>query len=280
MTRSATVIGLLFPGAMGAAVGAAARAGGSRVLWSSEERSAATVSRAERAGLEDVETLEQLVAASEIVLSVCPPALAEEVSQSVADAGFTGLYVDANAIAPARARRIARIQAAAGAHCVDGGIIGGPPWKAGTTRLWLSGEHADSVAALFEGTPLEAVALEGAVGTASALKLAYAAFNKISAALAAQSWALARAYGVADQLEREAADTPGSRLANPAWLGSAAAKAWRWTGEMEEIGDACAEIGLPDSIARGAAELFERWDAHRDDGAVPLDVLLADLRRS
>src|SRR4051795_8666226 len=92
MTAASPVIGLLYPGAMGAAVGAAARGRGARVLWCSEGRSEATRERAGRAGLEDVGTLAALASASEVVLGICPPALAEEVARAVADARFRGLY--------------------------------------------------------------------------------------------------------------------------------------------------------------------------------------------
>ncbi|MSP22831.1 MAG: hypothetical protein EXR66_07455 [Dehalococcoidia bacterium] len=45
-------VGLLYPGAMGAAMGAAVTKR-ARVLWASEGRSAATAARAVRASLED-----------------------------------------------------------------------------------------------------------------------------------------------------------------------------------------------------------------------------------
>ena len=45
----------------------------------------------------------------------------------MAGTGFGGVYVDANAVAPATAREIAAIVEAGGASYVDGGIIGTPP---------------------------------------------------------------------------------------------------------------------------------------------------------
>jgi hypothetical protein len=41
-------------------------------------------------------------------------------------------------------------------------------------RLYLSGAEAADVAALFRGSLLEALALDGPVGAASAIKMAYA----------------------------------------------------------------------------------------------------------
>ncbi len=53
-------------------------------------------------------------------------------------------------------------------------------------------------------------------------------------------------------------------------------RAWRWAPEMREVADTAAELGLPDSMGRAAAELFERWERHRDRPA-DLEQLLDDL---
>src|SRR5438132_9055101 len=62
--ESSTIVGLLHPGDMGAAVGATVVAGGARVLWASAGRSAATRARAREVGLEDAGTLASVVRAS------------------------------------------------------------------------------------------------------------------------------------------------------------------------------------------------------------------------
>lgn len=84
----ARTVGVLHPGAMGASVGAAARAGGARVLWCAAARSQATRARAEKDGLEATESLRELLDASDVVLSVCPPVAARDVARSVALLGF------------------------------------------------------------------------------------------------------------------------------------------------------------------------------------------------
>jgi 3-hydroxyisobutyrate dehydrogenase-like beta-hydroxyacid dehydrogenase len=252
-------VGLLFPGEMGAAAGAAAKA---EVVWAGEGRSRATADRAERAGLLDVGSVAELVAFSEIVLSVCPPAIAEDVAGQVFGLGFVGIYVDANAIAPARVKRIA----AQGSRVIDGSIIGGSE----APRLYLAGEPEDvrRVAELFDGTAVKATPLGTETGAASALKMAYGGWNKIGVALAAQAHSIARAYGVADALEAEG--VAGERVAR------FAPRAWRWAPEMQEVADTCAELGLPAEMGGGAAELFSRWDKYRDT-EVELDRLLDDL---
>jgi 3-hydroxyisobutyrate dehydrogenase-like beta-hydroxyacid dehydrogenase len=251
-------VGLLFPGEMGALIGAEVRG---EVLWASEGRSETTAQRAAAAGFRDVGTVAELVAASEIVLSICPPAIAEDVAKEVADAGFDGLYVEANAINPARAERIASSLD----RYVDGSVIA----RAGL-NLYLSGEPDDvaEVAGLFEDGDVNAIALDGGIGAASALKMAFGGWNKIGTALTAQAYAIARAYGVEDALAGEGVESERILRAGP--------KAWRWAPEMEEVAETCASLGLPDGIPRGAAELYSRWEAHRDRPA-DLEQLLDDL---
>jgi len=249
-------VGLLFPGEMGALVGAAADA---EVLWASEGRSDATAHRA--AAFHDVGSVAELAAQSDVVLSICPPAIAEDVAAEVAGAGFDGLYVEANAIAPRRAERIAEML-----RCVDGAVIA----RSGL-NLYLSGDPADVavVADLFKDGEVKAIPLEGGVGAASALKMAFGGWNKISTALTAQAFAIARAYGVEDALAGEGVESDRILRAAP--------KAWRWAPEMEEVADTCAALGLPDGMPRGAADLYSRWEGHRDRSA-GLDELLDDLR--
>jgi 3-hydroxyisobutyrate dehydrogenase-like beta-hydroxyacid dehydrogenase len=264
-----TTIGLLHPGEMGASVGAAARGNGHRVLWVSEGRGADTRRRATAAGLEDAGTLRALVAASEVVLSVCPPHAAREVARQVAGQGFRGLYVDGNAVAPATAREIEGIVRAAGATYADGGLIGPPPDKPGTTRLYLSGAAAERARALFATGPLEAIVLPGEV-TASAIKMAYAAWTKGSQALLMAVRALATAEGVDEALlaewHRSQPDLP-KRSENAAR--GTARKAWRWVGEMDEIAATFAGAGLPDGFHRGAGEVYRRMAPYKDAGEAP-----------
>jgi 3-hydroxyisobutyrate dehydrogenase-like beta-hydroxyacid dehydrogenase len=249
-------IGLLHPGEMGAAVGKCLAGAGHRVLWVPEGRGAATRERAEAAGLTGV-TLAEIIARSDVILSVCPPHAALDVARLVA--GFGGLYLDANAIAPATAAEVAAIVTGGGAGYVDGGIIGPPPLAPGTTRLYLSGLRAAEARALFGGTDVDARVLSPP-GTASAVKMAYASWTKGSAALLLAARALARAEGVDSVLLEEwGLSQPGLEKR---WDGadrSAAAKGWRWTGEMEEIAAAMAAAGLPEGFHQAAAEIYRRY---------------------
>ncbi|HSE91824.1 MAG TPA: DUF1932 domain-containing protein [Methylomirabilota bacterium] len=263
-------IGLLHPGEMGGALGEALRIAGSRVLWTSEGRSASTRARAGAAGLEDAGSLAAVVQASEVILSVCPPHAALDLARAVAARRFAGLYVDANAVSPATTREIGGIVEKGGATFVDGGIVGPPPRQRGTTRLYLSGASARRVAALCEVGALEAIVLEGGPGAASAMKVAYASWTKGSQALLMTVRALAAADGVEAALLAEwERSQPGLVARSEAAAQGTARKAWRWIAEMEEIAATFAAAGLPDGFHLASAEIYRRLQGYKDAKAPP-----------
>ncbi|MBT4499632.1 MAG: NAD(P)-dependent oxidoreductase, partial [Gemmatimonadetes bacterium] len=157
-------IGFLHPGDMGISLAAAAQKSGHTAYWVSAGRSAQTRARADEHDLLDARTLADLCAACSYIVSICPPHAAEEVAQQVAAHSFQGFYIDANAIAPQRARRIGLSLEEAGADFVDGGIIGMPAIKPGTTWLYLSGTEAEKVAECFSNGPLETSVLGDEIG--------------------------------------------------------------------------------------------------------------------
>jgi 3-hydroxyisobutyrate dehydrogenase-like beta-hydroxyacid dehydrogenase len=233
------------------------------VLWASAGRSTETRARAEAGGFRDVASLGALVEESEVVLSICPPEIAEDVAGEVAELGFEGLFVEANAIAPARAERIAR---ASGLRVVDGSLLGSR-----RISFYLSGDEADvaRVAELFVDSDVAAIPLPGGIGAASALKMAFGGWNKIGVLLAAQAHAIARAYGVDEALAEEGVPAGPIPRAGP--------KAWRWRAEMEEVASTCEALGLPKGLGLAAAEVCLRWE--RQKGRSPeLSELLDDLR--
>jgi 3-hydroxyisobutyrate dehydrogenase-like beta-hydroxyacid dehydrogenase len=247
----ANVVGLLHPGEMGAAIGAVLRQRGIEVLWASEGRSEQTRARAEAAELIDAGTVAVLAQRSDVVLSVCPPHAAAHVAAGVGE--FRGIFVDANAISPATARGIA----AKLTRFVDGGIVGGPPSSTRGPRLYLSGRDARDVLELFGGTPMEARILSERVGDASALKMAYAAWTKGTAALLLAIRDVARSEGVAEALLEEWRESlPELEARLEAAERSAAAKGWRWIAEMAEIADTYEAAGAPPGFHAAAADVF------------------------
>lgn len=79
---------------------------------------------------------------------------------------------------------------------VDGAIVGPPPHRSGTTRLYLSGAAAVEAGGLLNGTVLEAVQVGGQdVGSASAVKMCVEGWRKGSAALLAAVLAASEGWG-------------------------------------------------------------------------------------
>jgi 3-hydroxyisobutyrate dehydrogenase-like beta-hydroxyacid dehydrogenase len=251
-------VGLLHPGAMGAAVGRVLTRTGRTVLWASEGRSEQTAARAQQAGLEDAGTATALAARSDLVLSICPPHGALDTARAVGS--FAGIYLDANAVSPATAARIAAVVQDAGARYVDGGIIGPPPeGPRPTARLSLSGADAPTVAQVFAAGGLETPVLDGEPTAASALKMAYAGWTKGTAALLLTMREAARAHGVEDALVREWQHSIPSLPDRSAHAARAAdEKGWRWVAEMREIAATLAAADLPAGFHEAAAEVFER----------------------
>ena len=271
--------GILHPGEMGISIAATMKNSGHEVSWVTEGRSNATRGRAEAHQLRAVPELATVCAEADALVSVCPPAAAEDVAMEVLELGFRGLYLDANAIAPQRAQRMAAAMEAKGATFVDGSIIGGPAWQPGKTWMILSGAASDQAAALFAAGPLETRILDGGVGHASALKMVFAGWTKGSSALLAAVLGTAEALGVREELTRQWARS-GMALAEeaPGRARAVTGKAWRFVGEMEEISATFAGAGLPGDFHQGAAGVYRRLAAFKDAGEQPeLEAVLAAL---
>ncbi|MDT0349388.1 DUF1932 domain-containing protein [Pseudonocardia charpentierae] len=257
---SRPVVGVLHPGAMGAAVGSALRPRAGAVVWAAAGRSQATSKRAELADLVAVPDVAALARRSDAILSVCPPhaarATAEEVAAALDGTGRSPIYVDANAVSPSTVHAIA--DRLGPDRVVDGAIIGPPAWERGHTVLWLAGAAAADVAALFAGSPFDARVLGPDLGTASALKACFALQSKALPAIWLEMAAAARGFGVEKELRGELERNGVDFAAALAGAGGGATKAWRWAGEMDEAADAVAAAGLPDGFSRAAAEIYRR----------------------
>jgi len=249
-----TRVAIVHPGAMGSSIGAALAP---RAVFAGQDRSAATRERAVRDGIEDVGSVARLIEVTEIVVSVCPPHAAMDVASEVAGLGFSGIFVDANAIAPETTRAIGQVVEKAGARFVDGGIVGPPARRAGTTRLWLAGDAAARIAELFTGTLVDARIVDGPIGAASALKMAYAAWTKGSTALLAAIVELAEAEDVSAALHEEwAISQPELERTWSKRIDATRPKAWRFVGEMEEIAASFAARDLPPGFHEAAAAVY------------------------
>ncbi len=245
---------------MGSAMASALAGGGARVVASLAGRSERTRSLAARAGVELLDDLGAVVREADVVLSIVPPeaapAVAADVGRAAREHGAGPLLAELNAIAPATALRLEEAAAADGVELVDGSISGPPPWRSGTTRLYLSGPRAEDVAVLpFDG--VERVVVGGRVGSASAVKMSTASVYKGTSALLVQALLAAHENGVLEHVLADLRTGAPELVANlDRRLGNAAAKSGRYVGEMREIAATQEAAGLTPALFEAMAEVY------------------------
>ncbi len=259
-----TTIGILGMGDMGSAVGAVLRRRGYRVVTALTERSAHTRGLAAAAGVEDLGTLEAVLAAADVFLSILPPAAAPGFAGTCADiiaaSGRRLVWVDCNAVSPATLQDIERLFEGGPAAFVDVGIVGPAPQPGTTapTRFYVSGARRDALIGL-DVPEIRVVDLGPDSGRASALKMCYGAVNKGTDALWTNVLMGAERLGVREALMQDF-DASQSSFARRmrARLPFHAATAARFTGEMREIAATLEAAGVSGDFHRGAEWLFAR----------------------
>ncbi|MCY3669986.1 MAG: DUF1932 domain-containing protein [Alphaproteobacteria bacterium] len=270
-------VGILSPGDMGHGVGRALReCNGLRVVTDLSGRSDRTRGLAVAAGFEDLGSLDAVVEASDILLSIMPPAAAEGFAAELAGRiGAEGpVFADMNAVAPETVRRIAARFPAS--RFVDGGIVGPSPKGPKPTRFYVSGAPA-AVMEVLASDRIAVRPLGPEIGRASAQKMLYSALNKGYWALQAAVLTAAERAGLSDELRAELAFSQPDVLARMEdRIGLLPADAHRFHPEMAEVASFFEGLGMTTGFHRGAEDLFrllartplaeetkETWDRDR-----------------
>jgi len=260
-----TTIAIIGAGAMGSGIAGLLTRNGCKVLTRLGGRSPASRARAAAAGMEDA-TL-AAIAECELILSIVPPAMGEDVVDALAPVfaePHAPLFCDANALAPESKHRMAARVASLGGRMVDGSIIGGPP-TAGYDgpRLYLCGNGAETIARL-DRFGLDTRVLAGPFGAAAALKMCYGGINKGMIGLVTAMLLAAQRHGAAEDLAGELALSQKELLARMrVAIPKMYPKAWRWDAEMHEIAAFLAD-GDP-----SAAAIWSGLGAFYTDRATP-----------
>ena len=101
--------------------------------------------------------------------------------------------------------------------------------------------------------------LEGGIGKAAALKIAYAAWTKGSSALILAVRAMARNANVEKDLLYEwGLSQPNAEAMTSLSATLNSPKAWRFVSEMDEISKTFAANGVPNNFWDAAAEVYDR----------------------
>ncbi|MBR8840839.1 MAG: NAD(P)-dependent oxidoreductase [Stigonema ocellatum SAG 48.90 = DSM 106950] len=253
-------IGILSPGDMGQAIAAVLNQHGLKTIAALDQRSDRTRQLAKAANIQDVGSLKQLVIESDILLSVLVPAAATEAAAQVAEVissvGKSILYVDANAISAQKVKSIAQLIESTGGRFVDASIIGPPPRVPNRTRIYVSGKQAVELQQLRD-YGLDIRLIDDKIGSASGLKMCYAALTKGLTAIGTELLIAAHRLGLDEQLWDEVSSSqPELAKILTRSLPSMTPKAHRWIGEMEEIAQTFEALELTERIFQGAADVY------------------------
>lgn len=256
------VIAIVAAGNMGAGVARRLVEHDVTVLTLLAGRSPASQARAVAAGMVGV-SAEALVDV-DLLLSIVPPAnalsFAEQTSFALKSAQRKPVFVDCNAVNPATVRHIHAVISATGTDFVDAGIIGFPPVPGTTSgpRIYASGEHAPKLQLLSQ-YGLDVRVLEGPIGAASALKMAYAGISKGQTAIFAAMILAAERAGSANALRQELAASEPHLLATMSKrVPGMFPKAYRWVAEMQEIAEFAREDPAACEIWTSISKLYDR----------------------
>jgi 3-hydroxyisobutyrate dehydrogenase-like beta-hydroxyacid dehydrogenase len=270
---SKPVIGILYPGEMGTALGRVLVEGGYRVVTTLEGRSVRTHRLGSEAGLEILPSFTEVVRTSEIVFSVVSPGAAVAVARQFCEVAQGSppdlLYVDANSVSPVTAAKIAALTSEAGIECVDAAVYGLATHLRTRGTVYLSGRSAQVVAALFQGKVRTRV-MGAEPGKASMLKSLLAGLNKGLVALFLEMSQLACEADLVDPLfEAYRASYPGVMEVVDRLLPTYPQHAPRRAQEMEELEHTLRSMGLRPGVTRGARQVtaaFARLGLSETDG--------------
>ena len=253
-------VAILSPGDMGHAVGQLLREHELKVVTCLTGRSQRTKDLAELAGIADVPDLNDMVAQSQIILSISVSEMVPSICQQVADAikatNANVLFAECNAISPQLSRQMEPIITKAGGRYIDASIVGGPPLNGSSPRFYASGDNT----AEFEGLAnfgLDVRTAGTEVGQASGIKMCYAAMTKGSSALYSELLMAAEMMGLSDFVIAEfQSSQPAVLQRMERGLPGVPAKARRWVSEMEEIKDTFEHLGLTPHLFQGVADMY------------------------
>ena len=266
--QSLTTVAIVSIGEMGMGIAQLLIAHNYQVMTFAEDRSERTKQNARAAGVKLMPTLESLANDAEVVLSIVPPGdafgTAERLAKAVSVRQAPLYYIDLNATSPTTAKRIAALfESHVNIVLIDGGIIGGVPRPLSDSQGWSTQINGTTVALSDSGAErptwhcpsllvsgptklpdpqlskiLNIDHINSEIGAATGVKMCFAATTKGFISLVIQSYTTAHQLGVLENLRGYLAKfNPNTHKIAENGLVSMPPKAYRWVGEMLEIGD-------------------------------------------
>lgn len=165
-------------------------------------------SRAGAAGVSLAASLEELCESAQFVISLTSPAACVEVAGRVLPLLQPGqVFCDLNSADPADMARIDRMPRARGVGFVDAALLGAVPKGKHRTRMYLSGDGAQTFYDAIKPWNTIPKVLDAPAGGASAVKMFKSVFSKGLPQLLLETYVPAAAYGVLDQIIELTRDT-------------------------------------------------------------------------
>ena len=109
----------------------------------------------------------------------------------------------------------------------------------------------------FDGNGKKIIQLGAEIGRASAVKMVYASVTKGTDSLLTAAYTAAEALGIREVLEAEWRSGQGDTYARmERRVPALPADAGRWIGEMEQIAETYASVGVTPNYHKGAADMY------------------------
>ncbi|KAK4545579.1 hypothetical protein LTR36_002929 [Oleoguttula mirabilis] len=273
-------LGILSIGDMGVGIARLLIAHNYRVITNASDRSQATQDRARKNSVDLVPTDIELCNTADYILSIVPPrdalAIAQRIATAFSNPDFDKTrrhplyYLDLNAISPRLAREINDLFANSSpdVRLIDGGVIGPPP-KLKEDATWykpsvpVSGPHKLSDAQSSGKHLVEVLNMQhinDTIGSATGLKMCFAALSKGFTALAIQSLTTAHNLGCLPELQEHLKVFNPGAAKSVETVTRMSPKAYRWVREMEEIAETFEADGgfeREESIFRPVAKVYD-----------------------
>ncbi|MDB5304731.1 MAG: putative dehydrogenase [Phycisphaerales bacterium] len=261
MNNSTPTVGILYPGEMGASLAAVLCARGVRVITTLAGRGEQTARRACAAGVEVLPSLQDVVRASDVLISLVPPAAAEQAADDYCELAHLAppgaLYVDANSIGPELSAALAARVAGRGRGFVDAAINGLAKNLTTGGTLFLSGPRAGEVARLF-GDAIQLKVLGDQPGRASAMKMLLSGLSKGVCALFVETALTAHHHGMlAEMSESYTRIYPGIMALVDRMLPTYAHHAARRADETRELEQTAQATGFEPCVLAAVRQSHE-----------------------
>lgn len=257
MNANQTTVGLLYPGEMGARVATVLRARGATVVTTLRDRGGRTAERCADAGIDVVGSLEDVARRAQVVVSLVPPANAADVARAFARhaplAPSGAIYVDANSISPESAAAVAEVIETGGMRFVDAAINGLAKNLTTSGTLFLSGDGADDVTALFGNAIRVRV-----VPSASTMKMLLGGMSKGLCGLFLELALVAERRGMLGEMLSATGEIyPGMQQVVGRMLPTYADHSGRRATEMRELRSTAEASGVKPCVIESVARLHE-----------------------